>query len=85
MGYFGKTAIKETDIEDRLDLNTGKECSEMDLLDLAHSVRPKNPIDEIARFLPRPRREVREKIAELERSGGLARRIEETTTNAYPE
>jgi predicted transcriptional regulator len=57
----------------------------MDLFDLANSVRLKNPIEEIAMFLCRSQREVREKIAELERSGELARRIEETAANAQPE
>jgi len=74
-----------TDIEDRLDLNSGEEWSEMDLYDLANSVRVGNPIEEIARFLCRSRREVREKIAELERAGELARRVEEAATNALPE
>ena len=77
--------MNETDIEDRPDLNTGKEWSEMDLFDLANSVRLNNPIEEIASFLCRSQREVREKIAELERSGELARRIEETAANAQPE
>jgi hypothetical protein len=36
-------------------------------------------------FLCRSRREVREKIAELERSGELAGRIEETAAGALPE
>jgi predicted transcriptional regulator len=45
----------------------------------------KNSIEEIATFLCRSRREVRDKIAELERSGELARRIEETAANAQPE
>jgi hypothetical protein len=81
------TAVKgctmnENDIGDR---NTGKEWSEMDLFDLANSVRLKNSIEEIATFLCRSRREVRDKIAELERSGELARRIEETAANAQPE
>jgi predicted transcriptional regulator len=44
-----------------------------------------NPIEEIAMFLCRSQREVREKIAELERSGELARRIEETAANAQPD
>jgi hypothetical protein len=77
--------MNETDIEDRPDLNTGKEWSEMDLFDLANSVRLNNPIEEIASFLCRSQREVREKIAELERSDELARRIEETAANAQPE
>ena len=77
--------MNESDIEDRLDLNAGKEWSEMDLFDLANSVRLKNPIEEISMFLCRSRREVRDKIAELERSGELTRRIKETAANAQPE
>jgi predicted transcriptional regulator len=57
----------------------------MDLFDLANSVRLNQPIEEIATFLCRSRREVRDKIAELERSGELARRIAETAANAQPE
>jgi predicted transcriptional regulator len=55
------------------------------------SLRPRqqrqteNPIEEIAMFLCRSQREVREKIAELERSGELAGRIEETAAGALPE
>jgi hypothetical protein len=77
--------MNDNDIDDRLDVNAGKEWSEMDLFDLANSVRLKNSIEEIATFLCRSRREVRDKIAELERSGELARRIEETAANAQPE
>jgi len=76
--------MNESDIEDRPDLNAGKEWSEMDLFDLANSVRLKNRIEEIAMLLCRSRREVRDKIAELERSGELARRIEEAAANAQP-
>jgi hypothetical protein len=57
----------------------------MDLFDLANSVRLKNSIEEIAMFLCRPQREVRDKIAELEQSGELAKRIEETAANVQPE
>jgi hypothetical protein len=77
--------MNESNIEDRLDLNSGKEWSEMDLFDLANSVRLKNSIAEIAMFLCRSRREVRNKIAELEQSCELARRVEETAANALPE
>jgi hypothetical protein len=62
--------------DDQLDLNTGKVWSEMDLFDLALTVRMKNSIEFIAMFLGRSRREVRRKIAELERSGELGRLIE---------
>ena len=73
------------DIEDRPDLNSGKPWSEMDLFDLGNSVRLRESVDEIATFLCRSRREVREKIAELEQSGELARRVAEAATGAQPE
>jgi hypothetical protein len=41
------------EIDNRADLNSGKEWSEMDLFDLANSVRLKNQIAEIAGFLCR--------------------------------
>src|SRR5215467_6012076 len=62
--------------DDRLDLNTGKGWSEMDLFDLAITVRMKNSIEFIAIFLGWSRREVRDKIAELKQSGELGRLIE---------
>ena len=64
--------MKETDTDDPPDLNTGKEWSEMDLLNLAISVRMRNPIEFTAMFLCRSRREIRDKIAELEQTGVLA-------------
>ena len=73
------------DIEDRPDINTGKAWSEMDLFDLGNSVRLRESVDEIATFLCRSRREVREKIAELEQSGELPRRVAETAAGASPE
>jgi hypothetical protein len=78
----GEKAEAVMDIEDRPDLNTGEPWSEMDLFDLANNVRLGNPVEEIAVFLCRSRREVREKIAELEQSGELARRVAETAANA---
>jgi hypothetical protein len=77
--------MSQPDIEDTPDLNTGKPWSEMDLFDLANSVRLGDPIDEIAGFLCRSRREVRDKIAELKQSGELDRRAQETAANALPE
>jgi hypothetical protein len=77
--------MKQSDADDRPNLNSGQEWSEIDLFDLANCVRLNNPIEEIADFLCRSRREVREKLAELERSGELARRIEEAAANAQPE
>src|SRR5215469_15901894 len=52
-------------------MNTGKKCSEMDLWDLANGIRLNHPIEEIASFMCRSRRELRDKIAELRRSGEL--------------
>jgi hypothetical protein len=63
------------DIETRPDLNTGEPWSEMELFDLANSIRLGDDVPEIATFLCRSRREVREKIAELEQKGELAERI----------
>jgi hypothetical protein len=40
------------------------------------------PVEEIATFLCRSRREVREKIAELEQSGELARLVAEAAAGA---
>jgi hypothetical protein len=74
--------MNESDIEDRLDLNAGREWSEMDLFDLASSVRLKNPIETIAMFLCRSQREVRDKIEEVEHTGELARRVEQTAAYA---
>ena len=74
--------MSQPDIENRPDLNTGKPWSEMDLFDLANSVRLGDPIEEIAGFLCRSRREVREKIAELKQSGELARRVTEAAAGA---
>ena len=77
-------AMTQSDSDDRPDLNTGKKWSEMDLFDLANCVTLKEPIEEIAGFLCRSRREVQEKIAELERSGELARRIAAAAADALP-
>jgi hypothetical protein len=63
--------------DDEPNLNTGQPWSEMVLLDLANCVRLNQPIEEIADFMCRSRREIREKIAELQESGALAGLIEE--------
>ena len=77
--------MNENDIEDRSDLDSGTPWSEMDLFDLANCVRLKDSVEEIARVLCRSQREVREKIAELERTSEHARRIEEAAANTLPE
>jgi len=49
--------------------NEGKPWSEMDLVDLRHSLAHGGSVAEIAAFLCRSEREVNEKIAELKRVG----------------
>ena len=71
------------DIENRPDLNTGEEWSEMDLLDLGNSVRLNTP--EIASFMCRSRREIRDKLAELQQSGELTDLIKRATVAASNE
>jgi hypothetical protein len=73
------------DIENRPDLNTGTKWSEMDLLELGNCVRLSQPVDEIAGFMCRSRREIRDKIAELQRSGELARLVERAAREAVDE
>ena len=73
------------DLENRADMNTGKKWSQMDLLDLANCIRLNDPVKEIASFVCRSRREIREKIAELERSGELTGLIEKAMAEAVDE
>ena len=73
------------DLENRADMNTGKKWSQMDLLDLANCIRLSDPVEEIASFMCRSRREIREKIAELERSGELPGLIEKAAAEAVDE
>ena len=73
------------DIDNRPDLNTGTKWSEIDLLDLANCIKLNDPVEEIASFMCRSRREIRDKIAELERSGELSRLVEEAAREAVDE
>ena len=57
----------------------------MDLLDLANCIRLNDPLEEIASFMCRSRREIRDKIAELERSGELPGLIEKAAAEAVDE
>ena len=79
----GKTRMNE-DIENRPDMNSGEKWSEMDLLDLANCIRLNDPVERCS-FMCRSRREIREKIAELERSGKLLGLIEEAAAEAVDE
>ena len=65
--------------------NTGKKWSQLDLLDLANCIRLNDPVEEIASFMCRSRREIREKIADLERSGELPSLIEKAAPEAVDE
>lgn len=47
------------------DLNSGRECSEMDLQDLRDGLRLNSPMQELADFLMRDVEEVEAKMAEL--------------------
>ena len=62
-----------------------QKMSQMDLLDLANCIRLNDPVEEIASFMCRSRREIREKIAELERSGERPRLIEKAAAEAVDE
>jgi hypothetical protein len=76
--------MRGDDSEDRSNLNTGNPWSDIDLLDLANCLRLQEPVDEIATFLCRSRREVRDKIAELQQSGELTRIVAEAAADAQP-
>ena len=73
------------DLENRPDMNSGEKWLEMDLLDLANCIRLNDPVEEIASFMCRSRCEIREKIAELERSGELPCLIEKAAAEAVDE
>jgi len=70
------------DAEDSPDINTGKAWSGVDLFDLANSIRLRDSVEEIATFLCRSRHEVREKIAELEQTGELAKLVAAAAASA---
>jgi hypothetical protein len=57
----------------------------MDFLDLANCIRLNDPVEEIVSFMCRSRREIRQKIAELERSGELPGLIEKAAAEAVDE
>jgi hypothetical protein len=55
--------MKWDKIENRPDLNTGKPWDDAEVLGLANCLRLKEPVEEIASFMCRSRREIREKTA----------------------
>lgn len=64
------------DPDDPPNLNSDTPWSEIEVFDLANCVRLHQSIEEIANFLCRSRREVRQKVAELERSGEFAQLLD---------
>src|ERR1700730_18732992 len=70
--------------------STQRDCVPVDgckvtLSDLANCIGLNDPVEEIASFMCRSRREIREKIAELERSGELPGLIEKAAVEAVDE
>ena len=74
--------MSKSDYDDRPNVNTGTDWSEMDLFDLANEIRLNRSIEFIADFLCRSPREVREKMAELERRGVLQSLIAKAAAGA---
>ena len=75
-------AMTEPDPDDPPNLNSDTPWSEIDVFDLANCIRLNQSVEEIADFLCRSRREVREKIAELERTGELPRLVDKAAAHA---
>jgi hypothetical protein len=74
--------MTQPDPDDPPNLNSGTPWAEVEVFDLANCIRLNQPIEEIANFLCRSRREVREKIAQLERSGELPRLVDKAAAHA---
>jgi hypothetical protein len=74
--------MAQPDPDDRLNLNSDTPWSEVEAFDLVNCVRLNQSIEETANFLCRSRREVREKIAELERTGELPWFVDEAAARA---
>jgi hypothetical protein len=60
-----RTSEGEQRMSDDEDLNTGKDWSQMDIIDLQQGVALGNSVEEIAAFPMRSEREIREKAKEL--------------------
>ena len=65
LGAAKPQASKDGEVSER-NLNEDESWSRMDLCDLTNSLAQGQPVEEIAVFLCRSEREVREKIAELD-------------------
>ena len=66
-------------------MSTGQKMSQTEFLDFANCIRLSDLVEELASFMCRSRREIRDKIAELERSGELPGLIEEAGREAVDE
>jgi hypothetical protein len=74
--------VTQPDPDDPPNLNSGTPWAEVEVFDLANCTRLNQPIEEIANFLCRSRREVREKVAELKRTGGLRELVDKAAAYA---
>ena len=74
--------MAQPDPDDRPNLNSDTPWSEVEAFNLANCIRLHQAIEEIANFLCRSRREVCEKIAELELSGELPWFVDEAAAHA---
>jgi hypothetical protein len=74
--------MTQPDPDDPPNLNSGTPWAEEEVFDLANCIRLNQPIEEIANFLCRSRREVREKVAELERTGELRQLVDKAAAYA---
>jgi hypothetical protein len=77
--------MAQPDPDDRPNLNSDTPWSEVEAFDLANCMRLNQSIEETANFLCRSRRELREKIAELERTGELRWFVDEAAARADKE
>jgi hypothetical protein len=74
--------MTQPDPDDPPNLNSGTPWAEVEVFELANCIRLNQPIGEIANFLCRARREVREKIAELDRTGELRQLVDKAAAYA---
>jgi hypothetical protein len=75
-------AMRQTDPDDPPNLNSDPPWSEIDVFDLANCIRLNQSVEEIADFLCRSRREVREKIGQLERTGEFRQLVDKAAAHA---
>jgi hypothetical protein len=73
--------MAQPDPDDRTNPDSDTPWSEVEAFVLANCIRQNQAIEEIANFLCRSRREVREKIAELERTSELPWFVDEAAAH----